>query len=287
MVDKDIGYGQDYKFIPATSVASGMMQEIAEGVLFQTIQIVNIGLITNREQSKWMLIDAGMPGSADDILETCERILGPKSKPEGIILTHGHFDHVGALIELLKEWEVPVYVHPDELPFVTGELSYPEPDPSVEGGLIAKISPMFPNEPVNIGNYARAIPSDGSVPELAEWRWIHTPGHTPGHISLFRERDRVLVAGDAFVTVKQDSLYKVLTQKQEINGPPRYFTTDWEQAWNSVKKLASLNPDIALTGHGLPVSGDKLSAGLDKLAQEFDKLAIPDFGRYIDEKPYS
>lgn len=214
MVDKDIGYGQDYKFIPATSVASGMMQEIAEGVLFQTIQIVNIGLITNREQSKWMLIDAGMPGSADDILETCERILGPKSKPEGIILTHGHFDHVGALIELLKEWEVPVYVHPDELPFVTGELSYPEPDPSVEGGLIAKISPMFPNEPVNIGNYARAIPSDGSVPELAEWRWIHTPGHTPGHISLFRERDRVLVAGDAFVTVKQDSLYKVLTQKQ-------------------------------------------------------------------------
>lgn len=71
------------------------------------------------------------------------------------------------------------------------------------------------------------------------FRWIHTPGHTLGHISLFRDEDRALIVGDAFVTVKQESLYKVLIQKKEISGPPRYFTTDWLAAWDSVKKITS------------------------------------------------
>ena len=62
----------------------------------------------------------------------------------------------------------------------------------------------------------------------------------PGHISLFREKDGALIAGDAFVTVKQEFLYKVLTQEQEISGPPRCFTPDWVQAFESVKKLEVL-----------------------------------------------
>ena len=55
------------------------------------------------------------------------------------------------------------------------------------------------------------LPSDGTVPHLPDFKWIHTPGHTPGHISLFREKDQALIVGDAFVTVKQEYLYKVLT----------------------------------------------------------------------------
>lgn len=50
------------------------------------------------------------------------------------------------------------------------------------------------------------------------FRWIHTPGHSPSHISLFREEDGCLIVGDAFVTVKQESLYKVLTQELELAG---------------------------------------------------------------------
>lgn len=87
------------------------------------------------------------------------------------------------------------------------------------------------------------------------WHWIHTPGHTPGHVSLFREDDRCLIAGDAFVTVKQESLYAVATQEQEIHGPPAHFTPDWAAARQSVERLARLPPAIAATGHGTPMRG--------------------------------
>ena len=148
--------------------------------------------------------------------------------------------------------------------------------------MVAKMSPLFPNEAINIKNHIEIFPKEGTVPELPEWKWIHTPGHTPGHISLFREKDRLLIAGDAFVTVRQDSLYKVLTQEIEITGPPRYLTPDWQASWNSIKTLAKLTPEIAVTGHGLPVAGNLLSTGLQKLAQDFDKIAIPNYGRFVE-----
>src|SRR5699024_6314002 len=114
--------------------------------------------------------------------------------------------------ELLEVWQVPVYAHELELPFLTGEKSYPEPDSTVEGGLLAKISPMYPNDPINIGSAVQALPENEEVPGLKGWRWIHTPGHSPGQVSLFRESDGVLIAGDAFITVRQDSFYNVLLQ---------------------------------------------------------------------------
>lgn len=107
-----------------------------------------------------------------------------------------------------------------EIPYLTGQKNYPDPDGTVEGGLVAKISPMFPNEGVHLGNHVKPLPDNGELPHLSEWKWIHTPGHSDGHISLFREKDRTLIAGDAFITVKQDSLAKVLVQEREVNGPP-------------------------------------------------------------------
>ena len=74
-----------------------------------------------------------------------------------------------------------------------------------------------------------------------------------------------------------------MVQEQEINGPPRYLTTDWLAAWESVKKLEALKPQVAITGHGVPMSGEDLANGLKRLVQEFDRLAIPDYGRYIDQ----
>ena len=68
--------------------------------------------------------------------------------------------------------------------------------------MVAKMSPMFPIDPINLGNRIQLLPEDGTVPHMPGFRWIHTPGHSPGHVSLFREGDRALIAGDAFVTVK-------------------------------------------------------------------------------------
>ncbi len=278
---KSMSYGDDYKYIPTTSVASGSGIQLMPDVYSHTIQIVNICLVGDEES--FVLVDAGMPKSAEKILETIEEHFGENKRPEAIILTHGHFDHVGGIIELVEKWKIPVYAHPLELPFLTGKKSYPEADPSVEGGMVSKMSGMFPREPINLGEYVRELPASGTVPHMPGFKWYHTPGHSPGHVSLFRASDGVLIAGDAFVTVKQEYLYKVLTQEQEISGPPRYLTTDWVAAKNSVILLENLKPKIAITGHGLPMSGDVLTSNLHLLVTEFERIAKPSHGRYVDD----
>jgi glyoxylase-like metal-dependent hydrolase (beta-lactamase superfamily II) len=271
------------KLIPVTSVRAGQGEDLAPDVFMYTNQVVNLFFIEiSNQENKWIMVDTGMPKSAETLKNVAEVRYGKGSRPEAIILTHGHFDHVGAVEELAAEWRVPVYAHRLELPYLTGEKNYPEPDSSVEGGLVAKLSSMmFPNEAINLGDRVTVLPEDGTVPHLPEWKWIHTPGHTEGHVSLYREKDGMLLVGDAFVTVEQESLYKVLVQEQEISGPPRYLTTDWKSAWESVKKLHALNPSVAATGHGEPMAGERLASSLEKLVQDFETIAIPDHGRFV------
>jgi len=284
-MDKHIYEGDDYKFIPMTSITSRTGEEVTNDVYYYTDQIVNICFIGQPNSDDWILIDTGLPFSAKEIIETADRRFGKGSRPKCIILTHGHFDHVGGVVDLVKTWEVPVYVHELELPYVTGQKAYPIPDATVEGGLLAKISPMYPNEPINLGEYVNTLPQDNTVPGLSEWRWIHTPGHSPGHISLFKEKDSLLLSADAFITVKQDSFYNVLLQIPEVNGPPRYLTTDWDQAKQSVEKLWHLKPEIVVPGHGVMLRGNELKDGLDHLTVNFDELAVPKYGRFVDDEP--
>ncbi|TYP78078.1 MBL fold metallo-hydrolase [Paenibacillus methanolicus] len=280
--DQEMTYGEDYGYIPATSVRSGVGVEVSADLYCHAVQIVNIAFVGQPGRDGYVLVDAGMPRSADAIIEAAEERFGANTRPSAILLTHGHFDHVGAIIELIEHWRVPVYAHELELPYLTGRKSYPEPDPSVEGGMVAKLSGFFPNEPIDLGHHVQPLPEDGTVPFLPDFRWIATPGHTEGHVSFFREKDRALIAGDAFVAVRQEYLYKVVTQQFEISGPPRYFTPDWTQAKASVERLAALRPQLAITGHGRPAGGEELAAGLKRLADDFDKMAKPEYGKYIE-----
>jgi glyoxylase-like metal-dependent hydrolase (beta-lactamase superfamily II) len=282
MEEKRMHQSEDNKFLPMTSVAAGKGREIRPDVYYYTNQIVNLVFIGNPDDRKWVLIDSGMPGSGKKILRQTEERFPLNSRPSAILLTHGHFDHVGSIVRLIEEWETPVYAHPLEFPFLNGQKAYPDPDTTVEGGMVAKMSAMFPHEPVDISPALVELPPDGTIPDLPGWRWIHTPGHTPGHVSFFRESDRTLIAGDAFVTVRTDMFYKVLFDKTEVNGPPRYLTTDWNAAWESVKKLEALQPEYVVTGHGTAMQGDELRKGLKKLVNEFDTIAIPDHGKYVD-----
>lgn len=231
----------------------------------------------------WALVDAAVAMGAARILEVAAGRFGMHAKPAAIILTHGHFDHVGALEPLLRVWDVPVYAHALELPFLTGRADYPPPDPTVGRGLMARLSPVFPERGIDLGGRVRELPSNGDVPGMPGWRWVHTPGHSPGHVSLFRATDRLLVAGDAVATTKQESVFSVMTQKQELNGPPAYFTIDWEAARRSAATLASLKPVTVASGHGIPMSGGEMPERLAELARDFDFRARPRRGRYVRE----
>jgi glyoxylase-like metal-dependent hydrolase (beta-lactamase superfamily II) len=255
--------------------------DVADGVLGLRSVMVNLYFVRiPGGENRWVLIDAGLPISGPAIRQTIDRELGGKP-PEAILLTHGHFDHTGVLKTLADEWDVPVYAHTLELPFLNGTASYAPPDPWV-GGSLALTSPMYPRGPVDVRDHLQPLPEDGLVPLLDDWRWVHTPGHSPGHVSFFRERDRTLIAGDAFVTTRQEHLSSVLAQTQILCGPPRYFTHDWGQAEESVKQLAALEPEVAATGHGKPMRGEELREQLNRLATEFSSQ-IPTGGRYAEE----
>lgn len=258
---------------------------VARGVEGLQVIMVNVYFISHTDETgtRWFLVDAGLGQCAGRIKKVATYLFGAGTRPAGILLTHGHFDHVGALARLAEEWDVPVYAHALEMPYLTGRSSYPPPDPTVGGGAMALMAGVYPKKPINIGGKVQPFPSDGTIPGLPSWQVLHTPGHTAGHVSFFRESDRTLIAGDAFVTVKQESFLAVLRQKKEIHGPPAYFTSDWQAAQRSVEQLAALKPAVAACGHGKPMEGSDLQEKLDRLAHHFKEMAVPKHGRYVNQ----
>jgi glyoxylase-like metal-dependent hydrolase (beta-lactamase superfamily II) len=258
------------------------VREIAPDLASKRLALVNVVFFgeAGAADRQWVLIDAGIPGTAGFISRAAEQRFGSGSRPFAIILTHGHFDHVGSLKTLAERWDAPVYAHPLEHPFLNGTSSYPAPDPTVGGGLMAALSPLYPRGPIDASQWLKALPA-GEVPGMPGWTWVETPGHTPGHVSLWRESDRSLIAGDAFITTKQESAYSVATQRPELHGPPQYYTPDWPRAGESVRRLAALEPELVITGHGPPMHGPKMRTALHTLAREFERVAVPEQGRYV------
>jgi glyoxylase-like metal-dependent hydrolase (beta-lactamase superfamily II) len=258
-----------------------LFTDVSHDVGFMRCMMVNVIAIGNR--SRWLLVDTALPGYGPAIRRAVEARFGAGARPAAIVLTHGHFDHVGSIEDLLSSWDVPVYAHTLEMPYLTGRSPYPPPDPLVGRGSMALLSRLYPRGPIDLGGRVRALPSDGTVPDAAGWRWIHTPGHTPGHVSLFREQDRCLVSGDALITTKQESMAAVMTQRCELHGPPAYYTPDWTSARDSVRRLAALAPSTIVGGHGQPMTGDAMRERLYVLAEHFDAIERPRFGRYATQ----
>jgi glyoxylase-like metal-dependent hydrolase (beta-lactamase superfamily II) len=78
---------------------------------------------------------------------------------------------------------------------------------------MAALARLSPRGPVNVGARLQALSDDGTLPGMSGWRYMHTPGHTVGQVSFWREPDRTLIAGDAFVTTAQESAYAVAVQR--------------------------------------------------------------------------
>src|SRR5690606_16472283 len=103
-------------------------------------------------------------GTAGLIQRAVGERFGDGARPRAIVMTHGHFDHVGALRELAERWNVPIFAHELEFPCLNGTAAYPPPDPSVGGGLMAATSQLYPRDPVNVEPWLQPLASDGSIP---------------------------------------------------------------------------------------------------------------------------
>ncbi|MGI8965708.1 MAG: MBL fold metallo-hydrolase [Limisphaerales bacterium] len=248
---------------------------IAPEVGWLPVSFVNVYFI-GRPGGAWALVDTGLPGRADFVMEAAEARFGAGAKPEAIILTHGHFDHAGSALKIAERWDVPIYAHPLELPYLNGRSDYPPPDPTV-GGAIAFLSRFMPARARVFGDRLREL-RPGEVPGAAGWEWLATPGHSPGHVSLFRASDRVLLAGDAFATMNMDSWSGLITAKRTLAPAGTPFNTDWDATRSSVKQLAKLRPNIVGCGHGVPRCEADLPTRLARFSERF---RAPVTGRYV------
>lgn len=236
-----------------------------------------------RSGTSWALIDNGWRNCGKLINEAAESLFGANTRPAAILHTHIHPDHSGSALQLSRMWDLPVYVHPDDMPLAEGTLTALEGYPvgPLDRWLILPVMRAMPRRWLETrlikdglkGRTYLLDPEAGEVPGLPDWQCIPTPGHTPGHVSYFRPRDRVLITGDAVVTVLVNSVWGLLRQKPGLSGPPRYTSSTWSTAKGSVAVLARLEPRILATGHGMPMIGPTMATELRDFA---DRLGDPD-----------
>jgi len=226
-----------------------------------------------RSEAAWFLVDAGWQSDRARIAQAAVQLFGVGSRPENILLTHCHPDHAGAALDLARGWDREVLMHPAELPIATGDF---EAMRAFAGPLdrwvvlpIMRAMGRKRREAVlsrsNMGEVARAFDPGGEVRGLPGWQCLPTPGHTPGHVAFYRPADRVLISGDALVTLRVNSPAGLLG-RQGLSGPPWYTTWDRRAARDSVIAIARLEPTVLCPGHGMPVTGPHLAAEIRAFA---------------------
>jgi glyoxylase-like metal-dependent hydrolase (beta-lactamase superfamily II) len=120
----------------------------------------------------------------------------------------------------------------------------------------------------SLGAVAHSFEPGSQVPGLPDWECIPTPGHTPGHVSFFRPQDRVLITGEALVTLQLNSWKGLLLQRSGLSGPPWYTTWNRRAANDSTNRLARLEPTVLAGGHGNPLTGTDTATTVGTFARE-------------------
>ncbi|CAA9487672.1 MAG: beta-lactamase domain protein [uncultured Solirubrobacterales bacterium] len=190
------------------------------------------------------MFDAGIEDMAGPLGEVSERMGGLKR----IVLSHSHADHRGAAPKL----GAPVHCHPDEVADAEGDGGYHYFELSkLESPVMRSAYPhllrLWDGGPVSVAGTL----SEGD--EVAGFQVKHFPGHAPGLIGLWREEDRLALVSDTLYTLDPDS---VLTPYGGPRLPHPAFTPAREQARESLRKLAALEPRAVWSGHARPVTGD-------------------------------
>lgn len=204
--------------------------ELVEGI--HKIDGVNANVYLVLDEDELTLVDTGMPRNAGKIRDYVGKMSKEPSRITRIILTHCHMDHTGSAKELKTLTNASVAVHQEDADFVAGKRTLPFPKGAI--GILFKVaSPFFKPTPIQ----PDLVLHDGD--RVGRLTVIHTPGHTPGSISLYDSERKVLFVGDAMRYVDG-----------KISGPPKQFTLDMDKALQSIAKISELEFDMMLSGHG-------------------------------------
>ena len=217
--------------------------------------LLNLTLIVD-EQNGNTLVDAGLPGQAEAIgAALLEAGIGVRDLRR-IIFTHQDLDHVGSGAALVRQSDATVLAHPADAPHIEGSIRPLKFTPEMLEQRPQMREVLERLEPVGVDEHLE----DGDRLDLAGGiRVIFTPGHTPGHLSLYLERPKVLGAGDALTA-----------EGGHLNGPNPPFTLDVGEAARSVRRLADLDVETIVCYHG-GVVGEDANGQLQRVLQEVSR----------------
>lgn len=229
-----------------------------------------------RSGAAWALVDAGWEGDAARIETAARSLLGPGAAPAAILLTHDHPDHAGAARALAEAWRCPVFLHPAEAPIAAGDFAAMERDagPLDRWVVLPAMRALGERRRAEVlarGSLAglvRELEPGGAVPGLDGWEWLPTPGHTPGSVSFHRRADRVVLTGDALVTLQVNAAAGFLLGRQGLSGPPWYTTWRPRVARAAIAAIATLEPTVVGGGHGHPLAGPDTAAAVRAFAAQ-------------------
>jgi glyoxylase-like metal-dependent hydrolase (beta-lactamase superfamily II) len=207
------------------------------------------------------VVDCGVPTSWRSFEASLSELGHLKEDVRAIVLTHGHFDHIGFAERARSELRVPVWCHENDVPITRHPMQYgherarsrymlrPKALPAVAA--FTKARAFFPSPIARVERY-----SNGTLPVPGSPHVVFTPGHTLGHCSLhFPERD-TLIVGDAVVTFNP---YLGEGGPQIVSGAA---TVDSERALSSLDAVAATGAKTVACGHG-PVWRDGAEAIAD------------------------
>ena len=171
-----------------------------------------------------------------------------------VALTRAHGDHNGVAKDVCEAWGVPLAVHAGDVAVM--ERGGPTPEELAEASAMARLVWRYWGGPAH--RVDRML-EEGD--EVAGFRIIHAPGHSPGEVIFFRESDRVAICGDVIRNLSYATL------RPKLSEPPEVFNTDTAENRRSIRKLAELEPSLILPGHGEAVRD------------------MDEFGRFVEALP--
>jgi glyoxylase-like metal-dependent hydrolase (beta-lactamase superfamily II) len=209
--------------------------EIAPGVYWLDLGVSNCYLIA--EDNQLTLVDAGVKRSARHILEFIQKLGYSPDQLTAVLLTHADIDHVGSVNPLRADYSLNFFASQK----AAEALARGHSSRKIKAGLF---SPLFTWFEALGGAMKIAvdeqIAESNTLPLLGGLEVLETPGHTPGHISFYAPRHKLLFAGDS-VSTRPD---------QVLPNQTKMFNWDQEKMLDSVRRQQELAPEIVCSGHG-------------------------------------